>query len=134
SWRTCCSVTFLPSQLRSTDSSTMRIDTGRREISTPSVSPNAGSEWNFPLRARPALKGRSVLKVLPDMTSPRFVSTGLWVLLVLFFCSWPRATLLTGLLPGVHQQRFGRRALFLQRRQLCRTAAFVGELPAFAGI
>ena len=32
SLRTCCSVTFLPSQLRSTDSSTMRIETGRREI------------------------------------------------------------------------------------------------------
>ena len=28
--RTCSSVTFLPSQLRSTDSSTMRIDTGKR--------------------------------------------------------------------------------------------------------
>ena len=44
SWRTCSSVTFLPSQLRSTDSSTMRIDTGRREIlPTPAFS-SAGSE------------------------------------------------------------------------------------------
>ena len=35
SWRAArraASVTFLPSQLRSTDSSTMRIETGRREI------------------------------------------------------------------------------------------------------
>jgi hypothetical protein len=30
SWCTWASVTFLPSQLRSTDSSTMRSDTGRR--------------------------------------------------------------------------------------------------------
>ena len=44
SCRTCSSVTFLPSQLRSTDSSTMRIDTGRRETSTPSALPSWGSE------------------------------------------------------------------------------------------
>ena len=38
------SVTFLPSQLRSTDSSTMRIDTGRRDtLPTPAFS-SAGSE------------------------------------------------------------------------------------------
>ncbi len=36
--------TRLPSQLRSTDSSTMRIDTGRRERSMPSFLPSAGSE------------------------------------------------------------------------------------------
>ena len=39
SCRTCSSVTFLPSQLRSTDSSTMRIDTGRRDtLPTPAAS------------------------------------------------------------------------------------------------
>src|SRR5438309_8652518 len=32
SWATCSSVTFLPSQFLSTDSSTMRIDTGSRSI------------------------------------------------------------------------------------------------------
>ncbi len=41
---TCSSVTFLPSQLRSTDSSTTRIDTGRRPIATSSSSPNWGRE------------------------------------------------------------------------------------------
>ena len=38
------SVTFLPSQLRSTDSSTMRIDTGRREILPKPAFSSAGSE------------------------------------------------------------------------------------------
>ncbi len=43
-WRTCSSATFLPSQLRSTDSSTIRIDTGRRDtLPTPAFS-SAGSE------------------------------------------------------------------------------------------
>jgi hypothetical protein len=41
---TCSSVTFLPSQLRSTDSSTMRIETGSLATSTPSALPSAGSE------------------------------------------------------------------------------------------
>ena len=44
SWRTWASVTLLPSQLRSTDSSTIRIDTGRRSIFTPSAFCRAGSE------------------------------------------------------------------------------------------
>jgi hypothetical protein len=35
SWRTCASVIFLPSQLRSTDSSTIRIDTGSIELALP---------------------------------------------------------------------------------------------------
>ncbi len=34
---TCSGVTFTPSQLRSTDSSTMRIDTGSRVTDTPSA-------------------------------------------------------------------------------------------------
>ncbi len=41
---TCCSVTFLPSQLRSTDSSTIRIDTGSREILPTPAASSAGSE------------------------------------------------------------------------------------------
>src|SRR5688572_14614023 len=48
SWRTCSSVTFLPSQLRSTDSSTMRIDTGSLEIFRPSAFSSAGSEYSLP--------------------------------------------------------------------------------------
>jgi hypothetical protein len=44
SWRTCSSVTFLPSQLRSTDSSTMRIDIGKREILPMPAFCSAGSE------------------------------------------------------------------------------------------
>jgi hypothetical protein len=44
SCRTCSSVTFLPSQLRSTDSRTMRMETGRRSIFTLSALPSAGSE------------------------------------------------------------------------------------------
>ena len=38
--------TFLPSQLRSTDSSTMRMLTGRREIGPTPCFSSAGSEWN----------------------------------------------------------------------------------------
>ena len=37
--------TFLPSQLRSTDSSTMRMLTGRREIGPMPCFSSAGSEW-----------------------------------------------------------------------------------------
>jgi len=40
----CCSVTFLPSQLRSTDSSTRRIETGSRSTLMLSALPRAGSE------------------------------------------------------------------------------------------
>ncbi|CFN64362.1 Uncharacterised protein [Bordetella pertussis] len=43
-WRTCSCVTLAPSQLRSTDSSTMRMDTGKRCTSTPRALPRAGSE------------------------------------------------------------------------------------------
>ena len=39
-------VTFLPSQLRSTDSSTMRIDTGRR-LTLGNCLAKAGREWYF---------------------------------------------------------------------------------------
>ncbi len=44
---TCSSETFLPSTLRSTDSRTMRIDTGRR-ATLGKVCASAGSEWNLP--------------------------------------------------------------------------------------
>ena len=44
SWRTCASVTFWPSQFLSTDSSTMRIDTGSRSIFSPSALPSCLSE------------------------------------------------------------------------------------------
>jgi hypothetical protein len=47
SWRTCSSVTFLPSQLRSTDSSTMRSDTGSRATLGYSRA-SSGSEHNAP--------------------------------------------------------------------------------------
>ena len=42
--RTWSGVTLLPSQLRSTDSSTMRMDTGSRATFTPRAWPSAGSE------------------------------------------------------------------------------------------
>src|SRR5512143_1327189 len=59
--RTWSAVTFLPSQLRSTDSSTIRIDTGSREtLPTPAAS-RAGSEWCMPVPPA-SWKGRSVLK------------------------------------------------------------------------
>ena len=38
-WRTMPCVTLAPSQLRSTDSSTMRMDTGKRCTSTPRALP-----------------------------------------------------------------------------------------------
>jgi len=44
SWRTCSSVTFLPSQLRSTDSSTTRIETGSRSSFRFNVLDRAGKE------------------------------------------------------------------------------------------
>jgi hypothetical protein len=44
SCRTCCSVTFWPSQLRSTLSSTMRIDTGSRDMLPIPARSSAGSE------------------------------------------------------------------------------------------
>src|SRR6185503_18122511 len=62
--RTCASVTFLPSQLRSTDSSTMRIETGSRSVFTPSFLPRAGNEWSLP-----CLKDCSVLN--ESMITPR---------------------------------------------------------------
>src|SRR3989344_3914982 len=46
SWATCSGVTFWPSQLRSTDSSTMRTETGRR-LTLGWRWASAGSEWNF---------------------------------------------------------------------------------------
>ena len=44
SCRTCSSVIFLPSQLRSTDSSTTRIETGSREIFPRPAFSSAASE------------------------------------------------------------------------------------------
>jgi hypothetical protein len=44
SCRTCSSVTFLPSQLRSTLSSTMRIETGSRETRPMPAASSAASE------------------------------------------------------------------------------------------
>ena len=44
SWRTCSSATFLPSKLRSTDSSTMRMETGSREILPMPAFSSAGRE------------------------------------------------------------------------------------------
>ena len=43
-WRMFSSVTFWPSQLRSTDSKTRRIQTGKREMSPKPASASAGSE------------------------------------------------------------------------------------------
>ena len=63
--RTWSSVTFLPSQLRSTDSSTIRMETGRRSIGTLSALPSAGSEYNCP-----CLNFCSVLKVLCGILIP----------------------------------------------------------------
>src|SRR5215217_2243453 len=89
---TCSSVTFLPSQLRSTDSSTTRIDTGRREILAPRACSSAGREYSLPLVLPEIGKSLSVLKVLLDITSP---SGGrhhllIGVLLFLLHCSLPQ--------------------------------------------
>src|SRR5450830_1122810 len=67
---TCSSVTFLPSQLRSTDSSTTRIDTGRREILAPRACSSAGSEYSLPFVLPEIGKSLSVLNVLWGITSP----------------------------------------------------------------
>src|SRR4029453_5209998 len=53
--------TFFPSQLRSTDSSTIRMLTGNREILPISCSSRAGSEKNNPSRPLPASNFLSVL-------------------------------------------------------------------------
>src|SRR3954465_10523867 len=48
SCRTCSSVTFLPSQLRRTDSRTIRMETGNRSIGRLSFLDSAGSEKSLP--------------------------------------------------------------------------------------
>ena len=48
--RTSCSETFLPSQLRSTLSSTMRMLCGSREIGPTPAASNAGKLWKEPVR------------------------------------------------------------------------------------
>src|SRR2546430_12649401 len=53
--------TFFPSQFRSTDSSTMRMLTGNREIFPMPCSSRAGSEWRNPSRPLPASNFVSVL-------------------------------------------------------------------------
>ena len=67
---TCSGVTFTPSQLRSTDSSTMRIDTGKRATDTPSAVSSFFSEakWCLPLAVEKeswVLKA-SVMMVWPE--------------------------------------------------------------------
>src|SRR5882757_2813659 len=57
--RTCSSVTFLPSQLRSTDSRTMRIETGSLSSFKFNFFDRAGKECSLP-----CLKFRSVPKLL----------------------------------------------------------------------
>ena len=64
SWRTCASETFLPSQLRKTDSSTMRIDTGRREIFPMAAASSAGSEYSVPCLPLARVKDWRVLNRL----------------------------------------------------------------------
>src|SRR3981081_1363717 len=66
-WRTWSSVIFLPSQFRSTDSSTMRSDTGRRDVLTPRAFPRAGREKNCPLLPDPIFNSCRVLKRLCDI-------------------------------------------------------------------
>src|SRR4029077_21209747 len=53
--------TFFPSQLRSTDSRTIRMLTGSREISPIPCSSSAGNEKNSPSRPLPASNFLSVL-------------------------------------------------------------------------
>ncbi len=55
SWRTCSGVMRRPSQWRSTASSTIRIDTGRRAIWGNSTV-SAGSEWKRPVAPEGILK------------------------------------------------------------------------------
>src|SRR5262249_41196872 len=54
--RTLCSDTLRPSQLRSTDSKTRRIETGKREIGPKPAFSRAGSEENRPCRPSPKSK------------------------------------------------------------------------------
>ena len=55
-FRTSCSLTFLPSQFRSTDSSTMRMLCGSRETGPTPAASSAGKLWNCPVRPWPASK------------------------------------------------------------------------------
>ena len=57
---TCSGVTFLPSQLRSTDSSTIRIETGRRATFGNCLA-SSGREKNWPSLPDAVLKRRRVL-------------------------------------------------------------------------
>ena len=53
--------TFLPSQFRRTDSSTMRMLTGSRETGPTPCFSKAGSEWKNPMRPLPASNSCKVL-------------------------------------------------------------------------
>ena len=53
--------TFFPSQLRSTDSRTMRMLTGSFEIGPTPASSRAGREWSWPVFPFPRSKERRVL-------------------------------------------------------------------------
>src|SRR5690606_26490597 len=63
---TCSSVTLTPSQLRRTDSRTMRIETGSRRM-LGYLRARAGSEWNFAVRPDLSLNSLRVLNVLLPM-------------------------------------------------------------------
>ena len=60
--RTFCSDTRLPSQLRNTDSSTRRMDTGNRETGPTPDSSSCGSAYSVPCRPFPRSKLRNVPK------------------------------------------------------------------------
>src|SRR5215813_4805810 len=73
--------TFFPSQLRSTDSSTIRMLTGNREILPTSCSSSAGNEKKSPSRPLPASNVLSVLNSsVMQWLSCRAKARHLWLL------------------------------------------------------
>ena len=62
--RTSSSLTFFPSQFRKTDSSTMRMECGSREIGPTPAASNAGRLWNEPVRPSPRSRVWRVWKLL----------------------------------------------------------------------
>src|SRR5512135_3248756 len=66
-WRTCCSVSLMPSQLRSTLSRTTRIETGSRDTFPMPAFSRAGSEWYLavaPDASRRSLSVSNELRVI----------------------------------------------------------------------
>jgi hypothetical protein len=63
-------VIFLPSQLRNTDSSTIRIETGSRDMDPTPARSSAGKEWSLPVLPEDIGNAWSVSNESLDIAGP----------------------------------------------------------------